>query len=223
MEINNIHNKQLEIIMDMDDVLVNLSEYMVSKYNIDFNDKINWQDNKSYWWGDCKKAPQSYFEQLLLKKSTFINPKPTQNSVEILNKLHEEGFTIIFCTYPQYDSDYCIQEKIQWLQTYFKWFDIDKHLVFTHNKGLLAKPNRVLLDDNLDHIFSFINNGGIGCIFNQGWNEDLGDKRFIGYRVQDFENFCTVVENLEKELEAKIYYETNILEQIDLHNNYYVK
>lgn len=222
MENANIHNKNLEIICDMDDVLVNLSEFVVNQYNKDFNDNMNWQDNKSYWWGDCKKAPKSYFEQLLLKKGTFINPKPTENAIKTLNKLHEEGFKIIFCTYPQYDSDYCIKEKIQWLQQYFKWFDIDKHLVFTYNKKLLAKSNRILLDDNLDHIFSFINNGGTGCIFNQGWNEVI-NRRFIGYRIKKFEQLYTVAHNLENELSTKKCYKTNILKEISFHNKYYVK
>ncbi|KGM93303.1 hypothetical protein IRP63_14420 (plasmid) [Clostridium botulinum] len=223
MENINIHNKNLEIICDMDDVLVNLSEFVVNQYNKDFDDNMNWQDNKSYWWGDCKKAYKSYFEQRLIKKGTFINPRPTENSIKTLNKLHEEGFKIIFCTYPQYDSDYCIKEKIQWLQQYFKWFSIDENLVFTHNKGLLAKSNRILLDDNLDHIFSFISNGGIGCIFNQSWNGNVGNRRFIGYRITRFEEFYTVVHNLENELIIKKHYETNVLKEISFHNKYYVK
>jgi|GEM_PF-5109295 len=43
-------SKQLEIFYDMDEVLYDLSSYIIiDKYNKKFNDNMKSNDNKSYW------------------------------------------------------------------------------------------------------------------------------------------------------------------------------
>lgn len=187
-------SKNYEIYLDMDEVLVNLSEYVVSCYNKDFNDNMKWEDNNSYWWKDCKKAKTIYFEQLLLKRGTFYLPNPIDNAIEIVTKLHNEGFDIHILTMPQW-NEYCVQEKVLWVQKYLPFIDINKNMHFTGNKGIIARANRILLDDNSTHLESWKKNNGIGIAFRDfGWSKD-----WTGHRVNNFDEFYKLVHKLEED------------------------
>lgn len=77
----------LVLVLDMDEVVVDFSQYIIEQYNKDFKDNMAVEDNKSYWWADCPKASKPYFENLLLKKGTFLKPKATKDAIKIINKL----------------------------------------------------------------------------------------------------------------------------------------
>lgn len=181
---------KLEIFYDLDEVIVNLSKYVIEdKYNIMFNDNMKWTDNKSYWWSDCKKAPKKFFENLLQQPGTFLYPEPVEESIEYATKLHEEGFNLHMITMPQLNK-YCVMEKWQWVQKYLPFID-QKHIHFTANKGLMANPNRILLDDNIEHLDSWESGLGISVAYDFCWNDD-----WAGYRIKTHEEFYRLVKDL---------------------------
>lgn len=69
-------------------------------------------------------------------------------------------------------SPECASGKVKWI---YHWFPKQKGKRFTnfligHQKGLLAAPRRVLIDDAEHYITSFEQAGGTGILFPQVWN-----------------------------------------------------
>lgn len=191
-----MNKRNYEVYLDLDETVVCLSQYIVEEcYNKDFHDNMKWQENDAYWWGDCKKAPKLYFEQLLLKRGTFALPKPVDGAIETITKLHNEGFDIHILTMPTWNSLYCVQEKVQWVQKYLPFIDINTHFHCTGNKGILAKSNRILLDDNGAHLKAWSENHGTAVAFGGfSWNAD-----WTGDRANNFDEFYDLVHKLEEE------------------------
>ena len=149
---------------DMDEVVYNLSKIVVEQYNHEFNDNMNYKDNKSYWWADCKKAPKSFFEKLLYKDGLFLHGSCIDGMKELIDKLYNSGHKVHFVTAPQYEGK-CFEEKVQWLKNTFEWFDPSKHFIATESKYLLAKENRILIDDNSKYLDQWDKAGGIAIGF----------------------------------------------------------
>lgn len=201
--------KQLEIFYDMDEVLYDLSSYIIiNKYNKDFNDNMKPSDNKSYWWNDCKKATKQYFKNLLLKKGIFYNGNSVNDSIEVATKLYKEGFKTKIITLPQYNSNYCVNEKVKWIEKYLPFINVEKDLVFTGSKSVLAKPNRILLDDNMNNLIEWKRKGGISVAFSQPWND-----KWKGLRVNNHKEFYHLIHQIQNNLTN-----ANVGKGIDLHN-----
>jgi 5'(3')-deoxyribonucleotidase len=147
----------------MDEVLYPLSETIIDLYNIDWKDNFDWKTNTKFNWQDTS-APESYFENLLLEKDIFFMGKPTNDTILYLNKLHEEGYIIKIITFPNWEG-YCAADKIRWLKKYFSWIDINKDVIMTGDKGICARSNRILIDDNSENINNWKNAGGIALQF----------------------------------------------------------
>lgn len=201
-------NKQLELYFDMDEVLYNLNEYIVIKYNKDFNDNMLPSDNKSYWWTDCRKAPKSYFENLLLQKGVFYNGDPIKDAIETVTKLYNEGFKIKIITLPQYNSDYCVKEKIMWIQKYLPFIDVEKDLIFTGDKSLIAKENRVLVDDNISHLQPWQNENGISIAFSKPWSNN-----WTGLKANNWKEVYISIHQIQNNL-----INDNVDNGVNLHN-----
>lgn len=163
--------KDLIIVVDMDEVTADLSNTIRKRVNKDFGKDFPEGYNKSYWWKDyC--IQKSYFEHLLNEKGFFASLKPISGAIETLDKLNQEGYEIHILTCPQ-SNRYCYFEKIMWVQKYLPFVNIETNFHATGNKGLFAKENRILIDDNIKYLNQWSNNGGISIAFGKyGWNED---------------------------------------------------
>lgn len=161
-------NKDLEIFFDLDETIYGLSEIVIEHFNKDHNQNFNYKDNKCYWW-QSTKGKKEYFEKLLFKKGIFLDGKPIDGMIELVNRLRLEGYKVYFLTMPQHTGD-CYVEKCQWLKKHFEWINLDKDLITTGNKELLAKPHRILIDDNTRFLTPWHKEGGIAIGFgNHTW------------------------------------------------------
>ena len=185
------------IFLDMDETVVALSEYVVKQYNNLHNDNMKWTDNHSYWWGDCKKANKDFFETLLQTRGTFLNPKPMKNAITILNKLHDEGYDIHIITLPQWKSYFSTKEKVEWIEKYLPFINIDTNFHCTNNKGLLAKKNRILIDDNPRYLKNWEDHGGISICFNYNFCYDWS-KSWIGEVAPNWECVYERIKEIER-------------------------
>lgn len=158
-----------DLYLDMDEVIYDLSDLIRQKVNKEFNKDFEKGFNKRYWWKDYG-IEKEYFEKLLERQGLFIEGNPVENSIEIINKLHKEGFDIHIITFPQHNL-YCFYEKIAFIKKFFPWLEIDSNFHTTGNKGLMAKGDRILIDDNIKYLSSWSLCGGISIAFgNHGWN-----------------------------------------------------
>lgn len=186
--------KYLEIIMDMDEVVANLTKGVCDHYNKDFNDNKKWYENDNYWWKDFDKAEQSYFEELLNTKGLFKSLEPINGMVDILNELYEEGYSIYFCTAPQY-NEYCFKEKKEWLEEHFEWFRSNM-LIATEAKYLLANPNRALIDDNAKYLKEWQRKGGIAI----GYGTYSWTKEHKGLKAENPRELKELINRIELKL-----------------------
>ena len=185
------------IFLDMDETVVALSEYIVKQYNNLYNDNMKWTDNHSYWWSDCKKADKDFFVTLLQTRGTFLNPKPMEGCIEVINKLHDEGYDIHIITLPQWKSYFSTKEKVEWIEKYLPFINIDTNFHCTNNKGLLAKEDRILIDDNPRYLKNWEDHGGISICFNYNFCYDWS-KNWIGEVVPNWECVYERIKEIER-------------------------
>lgn len=164
--------KSIELYYDMDEVINYFSKSIIEQYNRDFNDDLDWRSNTSWGWGDAQKAKLEYFRDLLHKKGTFLNIEPNEDAIKYMLKLHKEDFSINIITAPEF-SQYCAWEKIQWIERYLPWFDIENNLHLTKSKYKMAKKNRILLDDNSINLILWQRHGGLAIAYDFPWNQEL--------------------------------------------------
>jgi 5'(3')-deoxyribonucleotidase len=89
-------------------------------------------------------------------------------------------------------NKYCVVEKVQWLNKYLPFID-SKHIHFTANKGLMANPDRILYDDNIEHLESWENSLGIGIAYSEmEWS-----KEWKGYQADNWKLFYELVHCLQ--------------------------
>lgn len=190
--------KKLKLFVDMDEVLCDLSDAIRKSVNRDFGENFQKGYNKSYWWQDYG-IQQGYFEYLLNKEGLFYNLEPIEGAIEVLTKLHKEGYDIHILTCPQRNRD-CFYEKVMWIKKYLPFIDIEKNFHTTGNKGLFAAEDRLLIDDNTEYLNQWCENDGCIIVFNQSWNKDFeGDRAYNWNEVYDIvKQYKTFDEYFEK-------------------------
>lgn len=182
---------KFKIIVDMDEVLVDLSEGVRQRVNKDFNKNFPVDFNKSYWWEDYG-VERNYFQDLLDEENFFYDIIPVEGAVETLTKLHEEGYDIHILTFPQHNR-FCFYDKIRWIKKYLPFINIETNFHTSGNKGMFATKDRILIDDNEKYLFQFQNNGGIPIAFRDyNWN-----KNFKGLRVMDWKGVYNIIHKLQ--------------------------
>ena len=187
-----MNKRKFSCYFDLDDTIVNLSKEVVRIYNEEHNTNYNWKDNDKYWWGDISPN-QRYFENLLKRKGVFYGAPPIECMIDMLDRLHGLGFEIYFVTMPDYGNETCYYEKLTWLQEYLPWFE-PKMLIATESKHLLAKPNRILIDDSSKNLINFQKEGGISIGFgNHSWTRD-----FDGLRVENAKELECLIKLIEE-------------------------
>ena len=185
----------LEIYLDVDGVLYNINEHAISIANEEFHTNYNYMDNTSWWWDDYTKetgfANREYFEKLLDRKGFFLEGEPIEGAIEGVNKLRDYGFKIKFITSPHWSSDYMMNERTRWLERSFPWFNKSKDLIFTSDKTVCDKENRVLIDD-YPHNLNW--KDGINICFSQTYNRE-----YQGLRMNGWDELVEYLIELEKE------------------------
>lgn len=185
--------KKLELYLDLDNCLYPFAENAVRHYNIDFHDNVSPNDIKDYWFKECKKAPKQYFDLLFHKKDFFNELPPSGINVDYFNLFLDEGYSLKIITCPIYTSAHCMLEKVEWIHTYFPRFNINKDLYFGGSKGVFAKPNRILWDDDLIHLYNFHNNGGLSVCNKHGWSEEWN-----GLEAKNMKDLYELVKRIER-------------------------
>lgn len=174
----------------MDEVLNLMSKSAVDHYNRDFNDNFDWKKNTSWWWEDAPKGNREYFEKLLNSPGFFLNAEPQQDGIVYMKKLTEEGYDTRILTHPQWNG-ICIQEKEEWIKKYLPFFNVEK-TAMVKDKWLLAGPNRILLDDNIENLTKWRDYGGVAIAFEHPFNV-----QWDGLKVSSHKEFYYLIKELE--------------------------
>ena len=171
--------KKLILFYDMDNTLLEMSKFVSGKYS----GRV-----KNYYEPDPEK--QKLVLQELHKKGKFLEFTPIKGSQSTINKLSKIGYTINIISQPMINP-YCVPEKNISLRKYFPVIKLE-NVTYTFNKFFLSGKNRVLIDDNIEHLTKWEKMGGIAVCFERGYN-----KNWQGLKIKKHSDIYKILEKLE--------------------------
>lgn len=159
------------IVLDQDGVL---SDFYKSASKL-FNIKYNKNDPKKwFWFKDYKISENDFWKKIDNTPNFWLNLEVFDYAKSLIKLIENYTNEIIICTHPSNASNGYSQKK-QWLRN--NGFGVYKVFIGNANKGLLASPNRLLIDDYVDNVEDFIEYGGKAILFPKPYNieyiEDL--------------------------------------------------
>lgn len=190
------NKKKLKIYFDKDDVGNKLAKHIIEIYNREMNDDFDWKESEEFMIAKNigLKADNDYFNEILHREGTFLNAEPHLGYAEVIERLILEGYEVRILTHPQWNSKYCLNEKIEWIKKYLPFFDLN-NLIMTRLKGEVASENKILIDDNPKNLKDWEENGGIGiCFSKMKYSEE-----WEGHKVKNFEEVYDLIHLLEEE------------------------
>lgn len=180
------------IFYDMDEVLNWMSSHAIECYNRDYDDDFDWRMNTSWWWDDAPKADRAYFENLMNSPGFFIDTDPQWHGVHYMKRLIDEGYDVRIITYPVWNG-ICAKEKEEWTKKHLPFFDINR-LYMAKDKWLMAAPDRILLDDNIENLKKWEEHGGISVAYSHTFNSS-----WKGLRVDTHEEFYKMIKTMTQD------------------------
>jgi len=158
------------ILVDMDNTAFDFTKQYVKYHNKQVGTTIRPIDLKGAgynFFSILGVSEEGKYNYLRLPKF-FDSMPPMEGAVAILNKLHKQGINIIFTTTGVVPEAY--SGKINCLKRYFKWFNMEDHLIMIKNKHLL-KP-AIIIDDN-PHVIRNSRDHHHVIIFDDDWNQNM--------------------------------------------------
>ena len=180
------------IAVDMDNVLCNLQEVVVSLFNK--RNKTNYTMESFTNYDVAQILPKN--EAILMKTMygennlySNINPLPgSQNAIEkLINAGHQ-----VYVVSDMIPSTY--EEKSEWLKFYFPQID-DAHIIAMKHKHLLRCD--VMIEDNLQNLLAKPYYERI-C-FDYAWNRNIRDYAYGIHRVRNWKEVLDVINKLDLE------------------------
>lgn len=155
----------MRIGIDVDDVLNNLVDKWVEKYNLLYRGNLQVEDITS--WDICQFSSIGADFYRLLDAELWSSLRPLEGSVEITKKLQDAGHELILVTATHKKDVEC---KVNWLEEHFPHLDLN-NLIITRRKDLVDVD--VLVDDGGHNIEAF---PGDVLVMDRPWNRYLGEE-----------------------------------------------
>jgi len=139
---------RLIIGVDIDNVLNNLTEAVLSVYNSDSGDNLSLSDITAYHIENfVKPAYKENFWHYFLDKRVWKRISIIDGCREVIAKLYNEGHTILFITTTEAEN---LPKKKNWLQRNFPFLEIRKCLYSCPRKQYMRCD--ILIDDCLKNL-----------------------------------------------------------------------
>lgn len=184
-------NKRMTILCDVDEVVNNLIEALLAKYNAKYNDYITIADIVEW---DISKAIKPECKNIFKEFCTdefFKTLKPQPKAKEVIDEMMQKhDFYFISSTYPNH-----VEAKDKWLRNTFKGYDSSK-LVICRNKSLVYGD--ILIDDCLDN-FTFEPTDSpvkYNIIFDKPWNRKMVADNVKTFRVNGWDDIQKLINKI---------------------------
>lgn len=107
--------------------------------------------------------------QELLRTPGFFRDLPVKDgAAKAIESLNVGGHVVYILSA---GAPWNYSDKAAWVQEHLPLID-PWHIVFTASKGLLAGPDRLLIDDAIHNLEAWERAGGIAIAFDRPWNRD---------------------------------------------------
>ncbi len=145
--------------------------------------------------------------EVAYKQGFYLNLKPLPFLSEI-NKLASMCPENIYILSACVDSEYCVDEKIEWLKKYlpaafkgnviFTQVGQDKADAVKEKTGMQINEYDILVDDYSKNIFDWEKAGGTGIKFKNSFNTH--DPKKYKYIIKDFSELFSIIEKIRLEI-----------------------
>lgn len=192
---NSNFNNNIVIAIDIDNVLNNLCEAVLSVYNEDSEDNLEPSEIKTYYIENyVKEAYKQNFHNYFLSKKVWKRCELIPDCQKYVSKLYNEGYTIIFCTSTEPEN---LPKKASWLKRNFPYIDTRKALFSCPKKQYLSAAT-ILIDD------CAANFGGqeYSIVLDYPWNRSYLTDNHRSFRAFTWEHIYKHVHTITNQIKS---------------------
>jgi 5'(3')-deoxyribonucleotidase len=178
------------ILCDVDNIVGNLVEAVLSVYNQDSGDNLKLTDITKYHIENFVKPQyKDTFFHYFLDKRVWKRMGLVPSVQKYMSKLFNDGHEIYFCTKTEMKN---APKKESYLQRIFPYIDIRKHLIICYDKKMIKGD--ILIDDCTKNF------GGqkYSICLAYPYNKDFIDDGMYNFRCNNWEEIYNIISNLEK-------------------------
>lgn len=174
----------MRILIDMDNVVANLTKKWLDLYNLQHNDNVlpehllTWQIEEH-----AKKCPIDELHNIIGTPGFFSDLEVIPDAIEVSKRLKNAGHELYFVTATPYNNSTGSFDKNNWIETYFPHIG-KKHVIHTHIKHIINGD--LLFDDGPENIINF---PGIKVVMDAPYNRNL----IADYRTNNWLDFEKII------------------------------
>lgn len=179
----------MKILIDVDNIIGNLCDAVLSVYNEDSGDNLRSENITSYYIENFVKPQyKDNFKHYFLDKRVWKRMKYVDGCREYIAKLFNDGHDIYFCTKTEMKN---APKKESYLQRTFPYINIRKKLIVCSDKTMIRAD--VLIDDCLDNF------GGqdYSIVLDYPWNRNTDDEDII--RASSWKEIYNIISEINSE------------------------
>ena len=177
--------------IDLDNVLNNLCEAVLSVYNEDSGDDLRPENIHSYYIDNYVKPPyKDTFKNYFVDKRVWRRIKLMDDCQKYIAKLFSEGHTILFITSTEPEN---LPKKSNWLKRNFPYINIRKALFSCPKKQYMSGID-ILIDDAAHNLEGAKYKG---IILDYPWNQDFVTDNNQFFRARNWEEIYNIIKFID--------------------------
>lgn len=181
----------MTVIIDVDNIIGNLCEAVLSVYNEDSGDRLKIEDIKTYYIENYVLPPyKETFYNYFKNKRVWKRMKYVDGCQEYIAKLFADGHDIYFCSKTEMIN---APKKESYLQRTFPYINIRKKLIICPDKTMVRGD--ILIDD------CSANFGGqtYSIVLHYPWNTDFKENNIDKFRAFNWEEIYKIIKKLSQD------------------------
>lgn len=178
--------------IDIDNVLNNLCEAVLSVYNEDAADNLKVKDIKTYYIENFVKLEfKENFNSYFLNRRVWKRIQLIEDCQKYIAKLFREGNEIIFITSTEPQN---LPKKANWLKRNFPFINIRKALYSCPRKQYMSGID-ILIDDASHNLY---NSNYKGIIFDYPWNRNFKEDNINYFRAKNWKDIYDIINKIKE-------------------------
>lgn len=142
--------KKLRILVDMDNIIVDMTPKWLEMYNRDHDDNVTIDDLKTWHIVNHVKGGNKIYDYLYAE-GFFLNVPAVGGALLRLEELHESGHHVCIVSAPSHPGN-SASDKITWVRKHMPWMN-KRDIFLCHNKYMVKGD--VFIDDSPDNIQAY--------------------------------------------------------------------
>lgn len=185
-----------KIVVDFDSTIVKTHFAVLNLYREDTGDCSTSIDDKCVKWNMsdvCAKWSRKQIDDVFINPNLFKHMQPIENAIEVLERLHNEGYEIEICSLHKKEG---IQLKIDWIKEHMPFVDSFNIIPFKNNDIVFDKSSAVgyvMIDDRVDCLESSHCDNLI-CFGDYSWN-----RCWNGVRAFNWDTVYSLIKTFEEQ------------------------